>query len=254
MTAAAASRRGDNRELVALARGGGLNFIGAAITQLATVGLLLYMTRDLSKSDVGLFRISVALFELLKIVALVGLGQAMTRFVAVFRADRDRAAVLGTIRLGLVVTTVASVGRRRRALPRQPLAQRDDLPRARAGRAAALRRVRCPAGSRHCGGARGLLGLPDHAAERAGRPDARPDPPAGADRRRAAARLRPRRRLPGLRAHPLHHLPGRPAVAGRPRSGPAGARRAASAGRSRASPWCPGWPPSPLRASSGWTC
>ena len=91
MTAAAASRRGDNRELVALARGGGLNFIGAAITQLTTVGLLLYMTRDLSKSDVGLFRISVALFELLKIVALVGLGQAMTRYVAVFRADRDRA-------------------------------------------------------------------------------------------------------------------------------------------------------------------
>ena len=41
MTAAAASRRGDNRELVALARGGGLNFIGAAITQLTTVGLLL---------------------------------------------------------------------------------------------------------------------------------------------------------------------------------------------------------------------
>lgn len=109
MTAAAASRRGDNRELVALARGGGLNFIGAAITQLTTVGLLLYMTRDLSKSDVGLFRISVALFELLKIVALVGLGQAMTRYVAVYRADRDRASMLGAIRLGLVVTTTASI-------------------------------------------------------------------------------------------------------------------------------------------------
>jgi O-antigen/teichoic acid export membrane protein len=109
MTAAAASRRGDDRELVALARGGGLNFIGAAITQLTTVGLLLYMTRDLSKNDVGLFRISVALYELLVIVALVGLGQAMTRYVAVFRADRDRAAVLGTIRLGLVVTTISSV-------------------------------------------------------------------------------------------------------------------------------------------------
>ena len=95
---AAASRRGDNRELVALARGGGLNFIGAVVTQLATMGLLLFMTRDLSKNDVGIFRISVALFELLQIVALVGLGQAMTRYVAVFRADRDRAAVLGTIR------------------------------------------------------------------------------------------------------------------------------------------------------------
>jgi O-antigen/teichoic acid export membrane protein len=109
MTAAAASRRGDNRELVALARGGGLNFIGAAVTQLATVGLLLYMTRDLTKTDVGLFRISVALFELLKIVALVGLGQAMVRYVAMYRVDRDRASMLGAIRLGLVVTTISSV-------------------------------------------------------------------------------------------------------------------------------------------------
>src|SRR5262245_28631430 len=109
MTAAAASRQGDNRELVALARGGGLNFIGAAVTQLGTGGLLTCMSRDLSKTAVGLFRISVALFELLKIVALVGLGQAMTRYVAVYRADRDRASVLGAIRLGLVVTTLSSI-------------------------------------------------------------------------------------------------------------------------------------------------
>ena len=76
---AAASRRGDNRELVALARGGGLNFIGAAVTQVAAIVVLLLLTRNLPKTDVGLFRQSFALFSLLQIVALLGLGQALTR-------------------------------------------------------------------------------------------------------------------------------------------------------------------------------
>ena len=89
---AAAVRRGDDRELVALARGGGLNFIGAAVTQVGTMVVLLLITRNLSKTDVGLFRQSFALFSLLQVVALLGLGQALTRYVAVFRADRDRGA------------------------------------------------------------------------------------------------------------------------------------------------------------------
>ena len=89
--AVAAVRRGDDRELVALARGGGLNFIGAAVTQVGTMVVLLLITRNLSKTDVGLFRQSFALL-LLQVVALLGLGQALTRYVAVFRADRDRGA------------------------------------------------------------------------------------------------------------------------------------------------------------------
>ena len=88
---AAAVRRGDDRELVA-GRGGGLNFIGAAVTQVGTMVVLLLITRNLSKTDVGLFRQSFALFSLLQVVALLGLGQALTRYVAVFRADRDRGA------------------------------------------------------------------------------------------------------------------------------------------------------------------
>ncbi|HET9601986.1 MAG TPA: flippase [Acidimicrobiales bacterium] len=106
---AAASRRGDNRELVALARGGGLNFIGAAVTQVAAMVVLLLLTRNLPKTDVGLFRQSFALFSLLQIVALLGLGQALTRFVAVFRADKDRAAVLGTVRWGMAVASGAAI-------------------------------------------------------------------------------------------------------------------------------------------------
>ena len=86
---AAAVRRGDDRELVALARGGGLNFIGAAVTQVGTMVVLLLITRNLSKTDVGLFRQSFKLFSLLQVVALLGLGQALTRYVAVFRRSRS---------------------------------------------------------------------------------------------------------------------------------------------------------------------
>jgi O-antigen/teichoic acid export membrane protein len=105
----AAASGADKRELVALARGGGLNFLGAVITQIGTTVVLLLLTHNLTKDEVGLFRQSFALFSLLQIVALVGLGQAMTRYVAVFRADRDRAAVRGTVRLGMSVASAASV-------------------------------------------------------------------------------------------------------------------------------------------------
>ena len=65
--------------------------------------VLLLITRNLSKTDVGLFRQSFALFSLLQVVALLGLGQALTRYVAVFRADRDRGAVVGTVRSGMAI-------------------------------------------------------------------------------------------------------------------------------------------------------
>ncbi len=107
--AAASRRSADNRELVALARGGGLNFIGAAVTQLGTMILLLVLTRHLSKNEVGVYRESLALYELLQIFALFGIAQAMTRFVAVFRADRDRAALRGMVAFGLGFATVASL-------------------------------------------------------------------------------------------------------------------------------------------------
>jgi O-antigen/teichoic acid export membrane protein len=106
--AAASRRSADNRELVALARGGGLNFIGAVVTQIGTTIVLLLLTRHLTKGEVGLFRQSFALFEILQIVALVGLGQALTRYVAVFRADADRSALLGTVRTGMAIAAGAA--------------------------------------------------------------------------------------------------------------------------------------------------
>jgi len=71
--------------------------------------VLLLITRNLSKTDVGLFRQSFALFSLLQVVALLGLGQALTRYVAVFRADRDRGAVVGTVRSGMAIASASAI-------------------------------------------------------------------------------------------------------------------------------------------------
>ena len=79
------------------------------VTQIGTTVVLLLLTRHLTKDEVGVFRQSFALFEILQIVALVGLGQALTRYVAVFRADADRAALRGTVRTGMAVATGASI-------------------------------------------------------------------------------------------------------------------------------------------------
>ena len=236
------------------ARGGGLNFIGAAITQLTTVGLLLYMTRDLSKTDVGLFRISVALFELLMIVALVGLGQAMTRYVAVFRADRDRAAVLGAIRLGIVVTTVSSVLVGALLFLASPWLSNTlyNEP----GLVTPLRFVAFAIPP----GALTAVALAACSGFRTMRPNAliglMLDPILRLVLIVGALQTRPGpgRRAVGLRRHPLHHLPARAAVALRAGSRTAGRSRAASAARSCGSPVWRGWRPSRRRASCGSTC
>ena len=134
--------------------------------------VLLLLTRNLSKTDVGLFRQSFALFSLLQIVALLGLGQALTRYVAVFRADKDRAAVLGTVRWGMAVASGAAiaVGVVLYALSGWIANTIYDNPEP--PDPAAVRRICHPARGDHHGGARRLLGLPHHAAQRAHRADA----------------------------------------------------------------------------------
>src|SRR5207248_487175 len=50
-----------------------------------------------------------AFLSLLGLVCLGGMGYALTRFVAVHRAEDDPAALRGTVRLGLVVPTLAAI-------------------------------------------------------------------------------------------------------------------------------------------------
>jgi O-antigen/teichoic acid export membrane protein/Mrp family chromosome partitioning ATPase len=94
------------RQVVGFARGGGLNLVGALCNQAALLGVTLLVARRLGRVDVGVYAQAYAFLALLSPLAMMGLTQGLTRFVAVHLAERDPGAVRGTIRLGVTVSTL----------------------------------------------------------------------------------------------------------------------------------------------------
>jgi O-antigen/teichoic acid export membrane protein/Mrp family chromosome partitioning ATPase len=101
------SRPGEReRQVVGFARGGGLNLVGAICNQAALLGVTLLVARRLGRVDVGVYAQAYAFLALLSPLSMIGLTHGLTRFVAVYLAERDPGAVRGTVRLGLAVSTL----------------------------------------------------------------------------------------------------------------------------------------------------
>jgi capsular exopolysaccharide synthesis family protein len=96
-------------QILGLARGGGLNLIGAVCNQLAVLGITLLIARELGRAQLGRYAQAYAIMALLGLLSLSGLRTGLLRFVAVHRADRDPGAVRGVVRLGIALTTGASL-------------------------------------------------------------------------------------------------------------------------------------------------
>lgn len=91
-----------------MARGGGLNLVGAIINQAAVFVVMLLLARSLGITGVGRYAQCYAVLALLSLLSLSGFRAGLTRFVAVHLADDDPAAVRGTIRLGLAISAGSS--------------------------------------------------------------------------------------------------------------------------------------------------
>lgn len=87
-----------------MARGGGLNLVGALFSQAAVFVVMLLLARVLGSTAVGRYAQCYAVLTLLGLLSLSGFRAGLTRFVAVHLADDDPAAIRGTVRLGLAVT------------------------------------------------------------------------------------------------------------------------------------------------------
>jgi O-antigen/teichoic acid export membrane protein len=96
------------RHLTSLARGGGLNLVGAVCNQLSLFAVMAVLAHGLGSKEVGRYAECFAMLSLLSLLSLAGFRAGMTRFVAIHLADDDPARLRGTIRLGLVVTLAAS--------------------------------------------------------------------------------------------------------------------------------------------------
>jgi O-antigen/teichoic acid export membrane protein len=109
LTADGASNDDGNEELVGMARGGGLNLVGAVFRQVSLLAISILLARWLGTGDLGVYWQSYAVLSLLELLALGGFGAAATRFVALHRAEGDAGAVRGTIRLALALTVSISI-------------------------------------------------------------------------------------------------------------------------------------------------
>ncbi|MFN2489104.1 MAG: flippase [Actinomycetota bacterium] len=96
------------REVLRIARGGGVNLAGATFNQILKLGITLVLARLLGRGQAGLYFQAYAFLALLGIVAAGGFTQSLTRFVALHRADGDAARLRGTVRLGLLLSAGAA--------------------------------------------------------------------------------------------------------------------------------------------------
>lgn len=98
-----------DREILGLARGGGLNLVGSTFKHVALVGVTLLLAHQLGRADLGRYAQAIALLAVLETLSLSGVFAGLRRFVAVRVADRDHAALRGTVRLGLGLCTTSAV-------------------------------------------------------------------------------------------------------------------------------------------------
>jgi O-antigen/teichoic acid export membrane protein len=97
-------QRGD-KQVVGLARSGGLNLLGQVCSQAAMLLVTVLLARRLGRGDVGRYAQAFAFLSLLGLLSLSGLRAGLTRFVAVHLAAGQVRALRGTVRIGIALST-----------------------------------------------------------------------------------------------------------------------------------------------------
>ncbi|MGH8896660.1 MAG: flippase [Egibacteraceae bacterium] len=95
-------------EVLGLSGGGGLNLVGAAFNNAMRFAITFLLARLLGSDDVGLYFQALAFLAVLDLLSLSGFRGALTRFVAVHRADQDPGSLRGTLHLGLAISIGAA--------------------------------------------------------------------------------------------------------------------------------------------------
>jgi O-antigen/teichoic acid export membrane protein len=96
-------------DLKMVARGGSLNLIGALANGLLQFGLVVVVTRSLTRGASGAFFEAVALFLILSNTAELGADTGLTRMIPSYRVHGRVADVRRSLRVGLVPSFVAGV-------------------------------------------------------------------------------------------------------------------------------------------------
>ena len=95
--------------ILAAARGTGFLALGSFFEFASRFLIALMLARILGANDYGLYVLSVSAATIFAGLSGMGLDDAMVRYVAILSGRRDQPGVLGTIRIGLGVSSVAGV-------------------------------------------------------------------------------------------------------------------------------------------------
>jgi len=92
-----------------IARGGALNLLGAVITSITGVVLVIVVTRALPPSEAGIFFALTSLFLLAEMVARLGTSTGLVYFIARFRALGQTDRIRACQRVALIPVVVLSL-------------------------------------------------------------------------------------------------------------------------------------------------
>jgi O-antigen/teichoic acid export membrane protein len=97
------------RDLRSLARRGALSVVGAGVSAVASLAVVLVVTRSLSKAEAGAFFSTTSAFTILFTVATLGTTTGLVYFIARSRAGDDAATVPAHLRAGLLPVAAISL-------------------------------------------------------------------------------------------------------------------------------------------------
>jgi O-antigen/teichoic acid export membrane protein len=101
--------RGEGREVVVVARGSGALAAGNFFEFATRFAIAFLLARSLGAGGYGLYVLAISAATLFSGISLLGLDDAMTRYVAIASGRRDAPSVRGTVQVGLVAATVMGV-------------------------------------------------------------------------------------------------------------------------------------------------
>ena len=95
--------------ILATAKGGGFIAGGSVVELLSRFVIAFLLARALGADGYGLYNLAVSAAALFTGVSLLGLDDAMVRYVAILSSRNDERGVWGTIQIGLAVSTASGI-------------------------------------------------------------------------------------------------------------------------------------------------
>lgn len=95
--------------LLRIARGTGIILVGTFVAQFLGILSRIFIARNFSVYEFGLLSLGLSIIALVSPLAKMGLPAGSTRYIAVYKSDKDPSNLRGVIATSLVLTTIASL-------------------------------------------------------------------------------------------------------------------------------------------------